>query len=110
MRALCLLLALIASPVAAQSVATPSATPAAASSLIIRAASGYLTGVNVTSGATAGYVMLFDRATVPADGAVSPLRCLPLAANTGLESNYRSAPLRFTAGIVVVFVGREPTQ
>lgn len=81
----------------------PNATAAASGSLIAKASSGNLYGVNVTSGASSGYVMIFSRATVPADGAVTPQRCIPLAANTGLELNYRPVPVNMPAGIVIVF-------
>lgn len=96
------LLGLIATPVAAQQVTNNVATTAAASSLNV-GSPGYLHGVNVTSAATAGYVLVFDSASVPADGTVTPARCIPLAANTGIEMNWRSSPIQFRNGMVVVF-------
>lgn len=81
----------------------PSANSAVSGSQIIKASAGNLYGLNVTSGASAGYVMLFNSATVPADGAVAPVKCVPLAANTGIEFNWRTTPLAFTTGIVAVF-------
>jgi hypothetical protein len=79
------------------------ATSVAAGSLILKASAGNLYGYNVTSGASAGYVMIFNSATVPADGAVTPARCIPLAANTGMEVDLRGQPTFFTTGIVIVF-------
>jgi hypothetical protein len=76
---------------------------AVGASLIAKAVQSELYGLNVTSGASAGFVLVFDAKTVPADGAVTPTLCLPLAANTGLDWNFRSAPVQFVNGIVVVF-------
>lgn len=81
----------------------PRSAPAVAASLVVKDSSGTLTGFNVTSGATAGYVMVFDSATVPADGAVTPTRCIPIAANVGIEVSYRGAPLRMYRGATIVF-------
>lgn len=78
-------------------------TPVAAGSLVAKASGGTLYGVNVTAGASAGYVLIFNATTAPADGTVTPARCIPLAANTGIEVNYRSVPLYFATGITVVF-------
>ena len=80
----------------------PRSAPALASSLIVKDSSGTLTGFNVTSSSAAGFVMVFDSATVPADGAVSPLRCIPLGIATGIEYSYQS-PLRLYRGITIVF-------
>lgn len=98
-----LALLLGATPALGQSVSKSRANTAVGSSQIVKVGTVLLSGVNVTSGASAGYVMLFDSATVPADGAVTPLQCVPLAANTGLVLNYRSAPQKFDNGLVVVF-------
>jgi hypothetical protein len=49
-------------------VQTPVATTAAAASQIAKASAGIMYGINVVSGASAGYVMIFNAATVPADG------------------------------------------
>ena len=87
----------------AQSLSHTIRTPAVAGSLVVKVGTVYLAGLNVTSGASAGYVMLFDAATVPADGPVAPLRCMPIAANTGLDINWRAAPIYLQQGAVVVF-------
>ena len=81
----------------------PGVTTVAAGSLIAKASAGNLYGVNVTSGASAGYVLIYNRTTVPADGTVTPVRCIPLAANAGIELTWRPVPLYFNSGIVVVF-------
>lgn len=86
----------------ANSGAVPVATTAAAGGLVVKAAAGNLYGLNVVSGASAGYVMVFPTTTVPADGAVTPAKCLPMAANTGIALTF-NPPLYFTPGISVAF-------
>lgn len=79
------------------------ATSVASSGVVFKVTPGTLFGVNVTAAATAGYVMIFNSTTIPADGTVTPSRCIPLAANTGLELNYRPIPIYFGTGIAVAF-------
>lgn len=98
-----LTLALAFAPASAWAAAGYVATPAVASSLIVKSQDANLLDVNIVSGASAGYVMVIDAATVPADGAVTPALCLPVAANTGIDINLRANPTRFGNGIVVVF-------
>lgn len=61
-----------------------------------------LFGLNVTSGASAGYVLVTNTGSVPADGAVTPIRCYALAANTSGEWQY-SNPIYANLGISVSF-------
>jgi len=89
--------------VQAQSVSKTRSAPAVTSGIVLKTGTAVLAGMNVTTGAAAGYVLVFDAAAVPADGAVAPLRCLPVAANTGVDINFRGSPLKFDAGAVVVF-------
>jgi len=93
--------AMFATPAAAQ-IGNNQATTVVGSALSV-GSPGYLQGINVTSGASAGYVLVFDAAAVPADGVVTPARCMPLAANTGLELNWRASPINFRTGMIVVF-------
>lgn len=85
----------------------PSASVAVASSKVFKASPGTLGSLNVVSGAIAGYVMLFDATSAPVDGAVTPARCWPLAAYTGLELNF-SPPLNLVVGVTVVFSSTGP--
>lgn len=86
----------------AEGTSTYRTTPAVGTSLVVPG--GYFSGANVTSGATAGYVLVIDARTVPAAGAVTPVVCMPLAANTGIDLNYRGGPIRMTSGgSVIVF-------
>jgi hypothetical protein len=44
----------------------------------------FLLALDVVSGASAGYVMVFNTASAPADGAVTPQYCYAMAANSTL--------------------------
>ncbi len=79
-----------------------SSTPTAAASRVIKASPGNFYGYNVTSGASAGYILIYNALTAPADGTVTPVLSLPLAANTGVDTSYRT-PEYFSVGIVIVF-------
>jgi len=81
---------------------TPVVTTVAAGSLVLKASSGNLYSVNITSGASAGYLMLFNSTTAPADGTVTPIKVMPIAANAGLVVNF-NPPIRFGTGITAVF-------
>lgn len=81
---------------------TSSATTVAAGSLIAKASAGNCYGFNVVAGASAGYFMLFNSATVPADGTVTPFRVYVVAANASLAVSW-DTPRRFGTGIVGVF-------
>jgi len=81
----------------------PTATAAVASGLVAKAAPGNLYSVNIVTGGSAGYLLVFNSTTIPADGAVTPVKCMPIAANTGIETNMRSMPEYFSAGISIAF-------
>lgn len=81
---------------------TPVAITAAAGSQIAKASAGTLYGLNVAAGASAGFVMLFDSATVPADGAVTPKKVWALGANQTIDGWWQNG-LVFSTGIVIVF-------
>lgn len=76
---------------------------AAEGSNILKASQGFLNGFSATSGATAGFVLLIDSATVPADGAVTPKFCYQLPANQTTGASWISYPAPFANGIVIVF-------
>lgn len=83
--------------------ATTSPSAAAEGGRVVLATPGTMYGLQVTSGASAGYVLVFDSAAVPADGAVTPFKCHVLAANSSLDLDYRAMPLLFQTGVTVVF-------
>jgi hypothetical protein len=81
----------------------PVVSSAVSGGIVGKASAGNLYGYNVVAGASAGFVLITNTATVPADGAVAPLRCIPLAANTGIDVNLRGQPVYFSTGISVSF-------
>lgn len=81
---------------------TPVVSAAAESSHIIKASAGTLFDWHVTTGAIAGYIMIFNAASAPADGAVTPIVCVAIAANTTFFGNDR-VPTAFSTGITMVF-------
>lgn len=97
----------VATSIAPSSVApagiAPTVTSAVASSLIVKAAAGNLYHWTVTSGASAGFVMIFDATSAPADGAVTPKECVVVAANSTVRDAQADIPDRFTTGITIVF-------
>lgn len=78
------------------------ATTVAAGSLILKASAGNLYSFNAVSGASAGYLLVYDSATVPADGATTPRRAYVMAANSSIDISL-PIPDRFATGIVLVF-------
>lgn len=89
---------------AASSAITPVVTSAVASSLVAKASAGNLYGFQVTSGASAGYVLLFNATSLPGDGAVTPIKCYVLAANSTLGVDFRPGPMmRFGTGLTIGF-------
>lgn len=81
----------------------PTATAAVGSNLIVKGTPGNLYSWVVTSGASAGYVMIFNATTLPADGAVTPTDCRVIAANSTIGSGNYDIPERYTTGIVIGF-------
>ena len=79
------------------------ATAAVAAGHVLKSSAGNLYGLTVTSGATAGYVMIFNSTSVPADGAVTPTKCVALAASSSLVLDFRGAPLYHSTGTSVAF-------
>ena len=84
--------------------ATPVFSAAAEGSHILKAVPGCLISAYATIGSTAGYLMLFNSATVPADGAVTPVECIQVTANSTNFLNWAPQPPEwFSNGIVIVF-------
>lgn len=61
--------------------ATPVVSASAEGSHVLKAAPGALLAIYVTSPAgAAGFILIFNSTTVPADGTVTPIECIPLTA------------------------------
>ena len=81
---------------------TPVVSASAEGSKVFKASAGNLYAYQVTTGAVAGYVMIFNAVSAPADGAVTPVKCVAVAANStvGVSMN---PPEAFATGITAVF-------
>lgn len=78
------------------------ATTAVASALTLKGSAGTLADLTVTSGASAGFVMVFNATSAPADGAVTPALCYSIAANSTFQL-INSDRMYFSTGVTVVF-------
>ncbi len=81
-------------------------TAALASNLILKASPGVLFGFDVVGDSTAiaatWYVMVFDATSLPANGAITPVKCYPVAAGNPLFSaDFGSGGIAFTTGITI---------
>jgi hypothetical protein len=79
----------------------PVYTQTAASSLIAKPQDGWFYGFEGTS-TVAGYFMLFDSATVPAEGTVSPMECYAASAGQTVATGFLNN-IKMNSGIVIVF-------
>jgi hypothetical protein len=81
---------------------TPVVSSAAEGSKVLKASAGNLYAYQVTTGAAAGYVMLFNATSAPADGAVTPVKCVAVPATSTVGVTV-SPPEYFSTGITAVF-------
>jgi hypothetical protein len=105
---------------------TPVVSNAAESSHVLKASAGSLWGVYATNlTGTAGFLVVLNATAAPADGAITPLACVPLTANgvasinfmpgppsaysTGITAVVTSATTCFakTTGVITAFIGGE---
>lgn len=80
----------------------PVVTATAASSKVLKASAGNLYGYTGTSGASAGYFLVYDLTAAPSNGTVTPVDCVSVPATTTIGVNY-SPPLVMAAGATVAF-------
>lgn len=77
-----------------------------ASALLAKSTAGNLYSANLTAGATAGFLILYNSATIPSAGATltasQVLACIPVLAG-GTASIDADIPDRFGSGIVALF-------
>lgn len=83
---------------------TSSASAAVETSHVISAVPATMHGILITTGATAGFLLLLNTTTDPGNGAVLPKKCVQVAANqtTALSPDTNTDWL-FSVGIVAVF-------
>lgn len=73
------------------------------SSVVAKALPGNLYALDAVAPASAGFVQVFNVTSAPADASTNtPLWCLPLAANVGLDKVF-NPPLVASTGITVVY-------
>lgn len=82
---------------------SPVSSPSAEGARVFKAGPGNLYRLSVTTGASGGYLMVFDSLTAPADGAVTPAICRVVAANSTLSLALADPIARFGTGIAAVF-------
>lgn len=80
----------------------PIVTAAAGSDLVVKASAGNFYGFSLTTGATAGYALVFNATSAPANGAVTPVKCLVVGQNSTIGASFEP-PIRLDTGIVVSF-------
>lgn len=84
--------------------ATPIVSTAVEASHVLKATPGCLIAVYVTPQTTAGFLLVFNSATVPADGAVTPQDCIQVPASITNYLNWAPQPPEwFSVGISVAF-------
>lgn len=89
---------------AAASGIAPVVSSSAESSHVLKSSAGNLYGVYVTTGATPGYLLVFDATSAPSNGAVTPKQCIIAPANATTGLNYGlGPPAVFATGITAVF-------
>jgi hypothetical protein len=81
----------------------PIVSPAPEGSRIFCTASCNLTSIYITTGAIAGYLLTFNQATVPADGAVQPQGCIVVPANESRSIDFGDPSDVYSVGLVAVF-------
>ncbi len=86
---------------------------AGASSFLLNSPNKALASLTVVAGASAGFVLVLDAASLPANGALSScagaatarpclMWCAPVAAN-GIVDRQWNSPMSFTTGVLVAF-------
>lgn len=61
-------------------------------------------GLYVTTGAAAGFLMTFNATSAPADGAVTPVECVQVAATSSAALNFGPGPPdRYSTGMTAVY-------
>lgn len=90
-------------PSAAAGAAITPATNVGGNGVVAKASPGNLYALNAVAPATAGFVQLYNLAAVPADAVTdTPLWCMPLAANVGIDKVF-NPPLVGSVGLTMVF-------
>lgn len=82
---------------------TPVVSTTTEGSHVLKAGAGNFYSLVTTTGAASGYVMVFNATSAPVDGAVTPIECVAVAANSTVSIVYSIIPSAFSTGITAVF-------
>lgn len=81
---------------------TPVVSGSAESSHVLKATPGNLYGVYLSNPSASGFLLVFNSASVPGDGAVTPIHCIPInAANVAYVNFTPGPPEVYSTGISV---------
>lgn len=69
---------------------------------VFKATGGVVYSLTVSNSSTAGWLMLFNSATAPADGTVAPVYCMYVPANQSLRLPF-DYPVALSTGIAVAY-------
>lgn len=80
----------------------PTKTSTISQGLVAKSSAGQLWSIYATNTTgVAGYFMVFDSATLPADGTVTPSECVQLPANSATSLSFNSGPpATYSSGII----------
>jgi len=79
----------------------PTPSPSVGSNLVLKASAGNLYSITLSNASAGGFLMIFNLASAPADGAVTPAYCWPLNGG-GFGSFGFVYPAYFSTGITAV--------
>lgn len=83
---------------------TPAVSPSAESNRAFCSAACNVWSLYVTTGAAAGFLMTFNATSAPADGAVTPVECVQVAASSSVALSFASGPPdRYATGMTAVY-------
>jgi hypothetical protein len=101
-----------AAPTASSSFAlTPGSSSQWEVSHVLKSSAGNLYELYLVTGSVGGFLMTFDLEVVPPDGPVTPIECVPVAANSFVTiRSGGSPPDHYSNGIVAVFSATGPFE
>lgn len=82
---------------------TPVQTATAAASLVAKATPGLLYSAYISGPSVAGFLLVFNATSVPADGTVTPVECVAVASAGSANISNLVIPEFFSAGISLAF-------
>lgn len=85
----------------------PTQNTTAASSKVMATNGCQVFGFNGTTGATAGWFLLYNLTAAPVDGTVTPVKAYAVGTNSSIEVAYSPA-LKFPTGLTMAFSSTGP--